>query len=589
MKPTKMYVCTLIGLLILTLSSGTFSQGVSQPAPSSEAANPRFYEVAEKLDMGGSFYLYVDSKDAIRTLLKSIRDLIDKSGNVDQAQTFYTLADQLINSLGLYGVEDVGMSVVDLGERRRMKMFLRIPEDRQGLFKLLGGKPHEFKIVSFVPSDAVMFRCADFDLMETLTLARTVVQGHGGAADLAKFNMKLSELSSELGFDLETALQSLDGQLAFFLSLDTSRIIAIPLGNDQTMSVPTPAVAFMVRVKDDTLFNSLRTMLQKKEVDFEETATGDVKKLLLPPPESKQYKMTPLFASMGDYVFFATHNEYLDEIVETRKTGKNLSSNEEFKRLSQGLPSEGNGLIYVSTSLSNEIQRIFDTLTTQMKGGRRKSWVGVGLPTAPLLMLSTIGKEGGMVMVRVNEDTGVWVVAHTPMTGAQAAMMAATVPAFTTFAGIAIPNFLEAQTRSQVARVRADMRTLATALEAYHIDYNTYPPSPSFEVIAQEKPGSIATQKALSALTTPIAYITSIPLDPFNPVEGSIFGYYAPTLERDPELIKEAPPWTLWSMGPDSVSSIMSQEDLKSPRILKLTYDPTNGMKSSGDIVRIAQ
>src|SRR6187551_2410615 len=47
-------------------------------------------------------------------------------------------------------------------------------------------------------------------------------------------------------------------------------------------------------------------------------------------------------------------------------------------------------------------------------------------------------------------------------------------------AAIAVPNFLEAQTRSKVSRCKADMRSLATALEAYRVDYTTYmPPEPS--------------------------------------------------------------------------------------------------------------
>jgi len=39
---------------------------------------------------------------------------------------------------------------------------------------------------------------------------------------------------------------------------------------------------------------------------------------------------------------------------------------------------------------------------------------------------------------------------------------------------IAVPNFLEAQTRAKVSRVKADLRTLATALEAYYVDWNSY-------------------------------------------------------------------------------------------------------------------
>ncbi len=42
-------------------------------------------------------------------------------------------------------------------------------------------------------------------------------------------------------------------------------------------------------------------------------------------------------------------------------------------------------------------------------------------------------------------------------------------------AAIAVPNFLEAQVRSKVSRVKSDMRTLATGIEAYYVDYNHAP------------------------------------------------------------------------------------------------------------------
>ncbi|HQH72052.1 MAG TPA: prepilin-type N-terminal cleavage/methylation domain-containing protein, partial [bacterium] len=39
-------------------------------------------------------------------------------------------------------------------------------------------------------------------------------------------------------------------------------------------------------------------------------------------------------------------------------------------------------------------------------------------------------------------------------------------------AAIAVPNFLNAQIRAKVARVQADMKALATALETYRLDRN---------------------------------------------------------------------------------------------------------------------
>ncbi|MCX7046742.1 MAG: prepilin-type N-terminal cleavage/methylation domain-containing protein [Candidatus Sumerlaeota bacterium] len=69
---------------------------------------------------------------------------------------------------------------------------------------------------------------------------------------------------------------------------------------------------------------------------------------------------------------------------------------------------------------------------------------------------------------------------------------------------IAIPNFLEAQTRAKTARVKADMRTYATGIEAYFVDYNKYPPDRAVHVV-----------NYVTMLTTPIAYITSLMPDPF--------------------------------------------------------------------------
>lgn len=42
-------------------------------------------------------------------------------------------------------------------------------------------------------------------------------------------------------------------------------------------------------------------------------------------------------------------------------------------------------------------------------------------------------------------------------------------------AAIAVPNFLEAQTRAKISRVKNDHRSIATALESYAVDNNQYP------------------------------------------------------------------------------------------------------------------
>ena len=72
-------------------------------------------------------------------------------------------------------------------------------------------------------------------------------------------------------------------------------------------------------------------------------------------------------------------------------------------------------------------------------------------------------------------------------------------------AAIAVPNFLEAQTRSKVSRVKADMRTLATALEAYSIDGNNYPPDAQYGWYPPNIDKYRSYLPRLAHLTTPIS------------------------------------------------------------------------------------
>jgi len=90
-------------------------------------------------------------------------------------------------------------------------------------------------------------------------------------------------------------------------------------------------------------------------------------------------------------------------------------------------------------------------------------------------------------------------------------------------AAIAVPNFLEAQMRSKVSRVKADMRTLATAVEAYAIDFSRAPigeqecnPANGAAMSAPFDSWDYRVHLVWRSLTTPVSYITSIPRDPFT-------------------------------------------------------------------------
>ncbi len=73
-------------------------------------------------------------------------------------------------------------------------------------------------------------------------------------------------------------------------------------------------------------------------------------------------------------------------------------------------------------------------------------------------------------------------------------------------AAIAVPNFLNAQTRAKVASSMSDIRAYSTSLEMYRADHGTYPEGRATYAIF-----------GIDRLTTPVAYMGSLPQDPFAP------------------------------------------------------------------------
>ena len=77
-------------------------------------------------------------------------------------------------------------------------------------------------------------------------------------------------------------------------------------------------------------------------------------------------------------------------------------------------------------------------------------------------------------------------------------------------AAIAVPNFLEAQIRAKVSRAKGDMRSIATALEAYRVDNTHYPPD-RWEHMDLDTGVGGDNYLHLHVVTTPVAYMTNIP------------------------------------------------------------------------------
>jgi hypothetical protein len=158
---------------------------------------------------------------------------------------------------------------------------------------------------------------------------------------------------------------------------------------------------------------------------------------------------------------------------------------------------------------------------------------------------------------------------------------------------------LEAQARSKVGREMSDLRSLALALETYNVDHNRYPPYG--EVLASGQVNMPATESGITTIefapgwpiTTPVAYLASVPEDPFmmklQDPHLRRYGYIQTrqmaVILRTKGRVAQAEgieprygAWRLYAAGPDGDKG----RDAKTG----VLYDPTNGTISDGDLVR---
>lgn len=196
-------------------------------------------------------------------------------------------------------------------------------------------------------------------------------------------------------------------------------------------------------------------------------------------------------------------------------------------------------------------------------------------------------------------------------------------------AAIAVPNFLESQVRAKVSRSKADMRSVATAIEAYKVDNNAGPSDGGMgQVAGLWRPYARPPQTSCDPrpnysigfeLTTPVAYLASAAalVDPFKSADlakyendpnlrGRQYYNFNNVMYRAKLAAQAVPPvdysgvvkvyqpligeWCLMGAGPDKLVNNGPGDTVDQfsgvASIRGRNYDPTNGTVSIGDIYR---
>ncbi len=497
------------------------------PSPEVAGAPPRWEATFRHIDLGAEVCIYRDLSEvapAVASYFDNILALVPE-GELPPQVADFDLAEVLAD-LGLDRVEALGVSSARKGERYLNKVYLHTPRGRGGLLRLLGREAGAFKTAALAPRGTDLLMEREVNLSELYRLGRDLAK-HAGAEGERGFAEAMGQGVADFGVTV--------GDL--FQKLDTRAIIIGRLAEDRLQlgagapEVPRPELYVSLEGLG-WLFDRVVKQLPPEAADaLTETEGGTV--LALPPNPLGEPVLRRDEAS--GQVTFATSAGFLEE-CESGTGG--LFADAAFKEATADLPTQGNGLVYLSPNFGKELRALYRQALSET--GQAPEVVERGIDLVER-MLPYLGSH--YAQVQANAEDGVWLVSNSPASVKQAAALAPVLlaaPAFFVRKNVVADERAEiaavraVRADAEGARLQADLNTLKTSLTLFQIVAGRYPTTEEGLRALVEDPGDVEGWEPM---------IEEVFSDPW----GQEYRYVFPGLRGDPGEPD------VFSVGPDGV------------------------------------
>jgi hypothetical protein len=355
MKKLSLSCLAFAGMLVSPL----LSQEAKLPA---ESLSSHYGNVSKHLELGGVFYGYADIDTDIQDITKLIDSLMGSAREKGSSPIPPNLtAAGIVNELGLDSIKAIGASSRKKGDLFHNRAFLATPNGPSGILKLLGGKAAPFLSPSLAPNGADLVVEEDLNLSILLEIVQNIMKQVGDENALAQMDEALAKPMSPLSFTAGEFIKKLNTKMTIVMSMDAEKKL-----NLKDAPEPVPFIhGFVAADNMGWLFAELVKITKEEGDDFEHQ-TGDgfeAIRLAKPlPPELEGYKPLLYLEKKTGRIYLGTSPEFVAAAIE----GKNpLSTDGEFKKAIDGLPTEGNGLQFISAEALTEGWKLFKAFTAE--------------------------------------------------------------------------------------------------------------------------------------------------------------------------------------------------------------------------------
>ncbi len=451
-----------ISLLAATaaLFAGCNNKGSSpESTPSSSAGGAitsaeknSFKEVTAKLDKGGNFYLYLSTEQVLGKLSQAITTYsnvftqlptVPEMGRERIARIFEVI-NNVIKDSGIEQISGLGISSIAREKGLYYNKFILHHYAGQAdgvIWTAFGKAAHPLKELDLLPENTAFAAYGDLDIpLLWQTIEKELTQLHLPQIDQALAQLP-DQFKAATRVSLDDLLNSLGGGYGVIFTLDESQMVALPIPTMQ-MQIPEPALAIFIKVKNDTIFN----MIDKLAIPMVgKTQLNGVNTLSLTLPVQLPIHVKPTLARVGDCLLLTSSDGLLQEIMAVQSGKKSgYKTTEEFKKLSQGVPAEGNSFTLISAKLGKTITQAMQGVMSAQMGGAESKMLHDTMVSMMASNSMTLAYSVGANGAEGWESFG---NGNKSMATAAVLLPAAAVGGL--LAAIAIPNFVRARNMAQ--------------------------------------------------------------------------------------------------------------------------------------------
>jgi prepilin-type processing-associated H-X9-DG protein len=456
---------------LLVLATALIAVGQELPTVTPYRATS-YQAVAKYLNPDGSFYLYMDSEQWAAKLdgfMGNVAEMVltvaPEGQPRQQAGLAFHFLEAFLNDCGLRQLRGVGLSTVPESAEmyhNRMALVHATPGPPEGLYWecFTGENDGAFSVLDWVPQDAVLASQMPFHPVPAWNWLKRTIMGADYEPMAAGFTQGIMTLRG-MGVDMDQWFETMGPNAVVVATVSRDEKVPFTLPNGRQLDIPQMALAVLIEVKDNTVFQFYDTILQAMP-NVVRVDDGDLHLRSVPVPVRVPFKLLPTVGRMGPYLVYATNPDIVKAMDSCRRGERpSIRADEEFQTLAKGMPETGMAVSFLSRRFSETFQTI---MQSAMAGN-----TGAG---EVMVLMQKIQKQEASYGVSLRMPDGLIGVSRTNFDlGESLAVQAAVLPV-ALVGGIMLPALTQARNRAREVSDMNNLKQIGLAAHMYAADHN---------------------------------------------------------------------------------------------------------------------